>query len=191
MKRIVIGISGASGIIYGIRMLEVLRGKIETHLVITEQAKQTLSLETDFTLKAVESLASIIHADNDLSSSLASGSFKTLGMIIIPYSIKTLSAVANSYNQTLIARAADVNLKERRRMVLVVRETPLHLGHLKLMADVTRFGGVVLPPVPAFYLKPESISDIIDHTVGKALDLFEIQHQLFRHWHENKKRINK
>ena len=186
MRRLVIGISGASGVIYGIRMLEVLRGKIETHLVITEQAKQMLPLETDVTLKAVESIASYVHSDNDLSSSLASGSFKTLGMIIIPCSIKTLSAVANSYNQTLIARAADVNLKERRRIVLVVRETPLHLGHLKLMADVTRAGGVVLTPVPAFYLKPDSIADIIDHTVGKILDLFEIPHKLFRRWREEK-----
>ena len=183
MRSLVIGISGASGVIYGIRMLEVLRGKIETHLVMTEQAKQTLALETDMSVKAVESLASFIHSDNDLSSSLASGSFKTLGMIIIPCSIKTLSAVANSYNQTLIARAADVNLKERRRVVLVVRETPFHLGHIKLMAKVTKTGGVILPPVPAFYHKPESISDIIDHTVGKILDLFEIQHQLFQRWH--------
>ena len=182
MKRLVIGISGASGVIYGIRMLEVLRGKIETHLVMTEQAKQALSLETDLTVGAVESLASFVYSDNDLSSPLASGSFITQGMIIIPCSIKTLSAVANSYCQTLIARAADVNLKERRRVVLVVRETPLHLGHLRLMANVTEMGGIILPPVPAFYHRPKSIADIIDHTVGKILDLFEIPHKLYRRW---------
>lgn len=184
MKRLVVGISGASGVIYGIRMLEVLRGKIETHLVMTEQAKRTLSWETDLTVDAVESLASFVHSDNDLSSPIASGSFITQGMIIVPCSIKTLSAVANSYGQALIARAADVNLKERRRVVLVVRETPLHLGHIRLMAQVTEMGGVVLPPVPAFYHKPKSITDIIDYTVGKILDLFEIPHQLFHRWGE-------
>lgn len=182
MKRLVIGISGASGVIYGIRMLEVLRGKLETHLIMTERAKETLLHETAATLKDVESLAAFVHSDNDLSSSLASGSFLTQGMIIIPCSIKTLSAVANSYSQTLIARAADVNLKERRRVVLVVRETPLHLGHIRLMARVTEMGGVILPPLPAFYHRPETISDIIDHSIGKILDLFDIPHQLFRRW---------
>jgi len=182
MKRLVIGISGASGVIYGIRMLEVLRGKIETHLIMTERAKQTLSLETTMPAKAAESLASFAYSDNDLSSPLASGSFLTKGMIIIPCSIKTLSAVANSYSQTLIVRAADVNLKERRRVVLVVRETPLHLGHLRLMARVTEMGGVILPPMPAFYHRPETISEIIDHSIGKILDLFDITHQLFRRW---------
>jgi len=182
MKRLIIGISGASGVIYGIRMLEVLRGKIETHLIMTEQAKQTLSLETDVAVEAVESLASLVHLDNDLASPLSSGSFRTQGMIIIPCSIKTLSAVANSYSQTLIARAADVNLKERRRVVLVVRETPLHLGHLKLMAQVTEMGGIILPPVPAFYYKPKSVTDIVDYTLGKILDLFEIKHGLIRRW---------
>lgn len=170
--------------IYGIRMLEVLRGKIETHFVMSEQAKQTLTYETDLTLESVESLASFVYSDKDLSSPLASGSFKTQGMIIIPCSIKTLSAVANSYGQTLIGRSADVNLKERRRVVLVVRETPLHLGHLRLMARVTEMGGVVLPPVPAFYCRPKSVKDIVDHTVGKVLDLFEIRHELFRRWRE-------
>ncbi len=170
--------------IYGIRMLEVLRGKAETHLVMTDQAKKILACETDLTVKAVESLASFVHSDKDLSSPLASGSFINHGMIIIPCSIKSLSAVANSYTQSLIARAADVNLKERRRVVLVVRETPLHLGHLRLMAQVTEMGGVVLPPVPAFYHRPKSIMDIVDHTVGKALDLFEIPHKLFRRWGE-------
>jgi len=186
MKRLVIGISGASGVIYGIRMLEVLRGKLETHLILTEQAKQTLALETSITVSTVESLASFVQSDNDLSSPPASGSFLTQGMIIIPCSIKTLSAVANSYSQTLIARAADVNLKERRRVVLVVRETPLHLGHLRLMARVTEMGGVIFPPLPAFYHRPETISDIIDHSIGKILDLFDIPHHLFRRWREEK-----
>jgi len=185
MKRLVIGISGASGVIYGIRMLEVLRGKIETHLVMTEHAKQILSWETDITAETVESLASFVHSDNDLASPLSSGSFINQGMIIIPCSIKTLSAVANSYSQTLIARAADVNLKERRLVVLVVRETPLHLGHLRLMAQVTEMGGIILPPLPAFYHKPKTIADIIDHTVGKILDLLEISHDLYHRWRES------
>ena len=190
MKRLVIGISGASGVIYGIRMLEVLSGKIETHLIMTEQAKRTLALETDIAVETAESLASFVHFDSDLTSPLSSGSFRTQGMIIIPCSIKTLSAVANSYSQTLIARAADVNLKERRRVVLVVRETPLHLGHLRLMAQVTEIGGVVLPPVPAFYHRPNSITDIIDHTVGKILDLFEIPHKLYRRWREEEAKFH-
>ena len=182
MKRLIIGISGASGVIYGIRMLEVLKGKLETHLILTEQAKQTLALETSITAGTVEALASFVHSNNDLSSPLASGSFLAQGMVIIPCSIKTLSAVANSYSQALIARAADVNLKERRRVVLVVRETPLHLGHIRLMARVTEMGGVIFPPLPAFYHRPETVSDIIDHSIGKLLDLFDIPHQLFRRW---------
>ncbi len=174
--------------IYGIRMLEVLRGKVETHLIMTEQAKQTLSLETDVSVKAVESLASLVHSNDDLSSPLSSGSFITNGMIIIPCSIKTLSTVANSYSHTLISRAADVNLKERRPVVLVVRETPLHLGHLRLMSQVTEMGGVILPPVPAFYFNPKSVEDIVDYTLGKTLDLFEIPHTLFSRWGSQKRR---
>jgi len=185
MRRLIVGMSGASGVIYGIRMLEVLRGKIETHLIVTEHAKQTLVWETDIALSDVESLASYVHSDHDLSSPLASGSFRSLGMVIIPCSIKTLSAVANSYCQALIARAADVNLKERRRVVLAVRETPLHLGHLRLMTQVTEMGGVVFPPVPAFYHKPKSVSDLIEHTIGKILDLFEIRHKLSHPWRDD------
>lgn len=186
MKRLVIGISGASGVIYGIRLLEVLRGKIETHLIITQHAEQVISQETDVPLEAVKSLASCVHADNDLASPLASGSFLTQGMVIVPCSVKTLSTVANSHSQTLMSRAADVHLKERRRLVLVVRETPLHLGHLKLMAQVTEMGGVILPPVPAFYFRPKSIEAIIDYTLGKTLDLLEIPHALFRRWGSQK-----
>jgi len=184
-KPLVIGISGASGILFGIRLLEVLKGKQETHLIMTEQAKRTLSLETESSIKAAESLASFVHSNDDLSSPISSGSFQTSGMIIAPCSIKTLSAVANCYSHSLIARAADVNLKERRRVVLVVRETPLHLGHLKLMIQVTEMGGVILPPVPAFYYKPKSIMEIIDYTIGKVLDQFDITHHLFRRWEES------
>ena len=184
MKRLVIGITGASGVIYGIRLLQAMHGIAETHLVISERAKDILSLETDLALGEVEALASFVHSDSDLSSPLASGSFISHGMIIAPCSIKTLSAIANSYCQTLIARAADVNLKERRRVVLVVRETPLHLGHLRLMTQVTEIGGVILPPVPAFYQEPKTVMDIVDQTVGKVLDLFEIPHKLFRRWRE-------
>jgi 4-hydroxy-3-polyprenylbenzoate decarboxylase len=182
MKRLVIGITGASGAIYGVRLLEVIRGKIETHLIMTEQAKQTLLLETDLSVRDVESLASFVHSNDDLGSSLSSGSFITQGMVIIPCSIKTLSAVAHSYSQNLIGRAADVSLKERRRVVLVVRETPLHLGHIRLMALATEIGCVVLPPVPGFYHRPATIADIVNHTLGKILDLFDIPHELFRRW---------
>jgi flavin prenyltransferase len=185
MKRLVIGVTGASGVIYGIRLLQAMHGIIETHLVISERAKDILSLETDMALGEVEALASFVHSDNDLTSPLASGSFISQGMIIAPCSIKTLSSVANSCCQTLIARAADVNLKERRRVVLVVRETPLHLGHLRLMTRVTEIGGVILPPVPAFYQEPKTVMDIVDHTVGKVLDLFEIPHKLYRRWRED------
>jgi 4-hydroxy-3-polyprenylbenzoate decarboxylase len=184
MNRLVIGISGASGVIYGIRMLEVLRGKIETHLIMTEHAKRIISTETNVAVQTVESMASFVHDDNNLESPLASGSFMTQGMVIIPCSIKSLSAVANSYSQSLIARAADVNLKERRRVVLVVRETPLHLGHIRLMAYVMEMGGIILPPMPAFYQHPKTVSDIIDHTLGKVLDLFQISHDLYRRWRE-------
>jgi 4-hydroxy-3-polyprenylbenzoate decarboxylase len=184
MKPLVIGITGASGVIYGIRMLEVLRSRVETHLIMTEHAKQTLSLESDMSVEAVESLASATHANDDLAGPLASGSFITQGMIIIPCSIKTLSGIAQSYAQNLLIRAADVNLKERRRVVLVVRETPLHLGHLKLMAAVTEMGGIVLPPMPGFYNRPQTVTQLLDHTIGKILDLFEIQHELFPRWRQ-------
>lgn len=184
MKRLVIGMTGASGAIYGVRILEVLKGQAETHLIMTEQAKKTLLLETDVTIKSVESLASFVHTNEDLTDPLSSGSFMTAGMVIIPCSMKTLSAVANSYSQNLIGRAADVALKERRRLILVARETPLHLGHLKLMTMVTEMGAIVLPPMPGFYHRPETVSQLIDHTVGKVLDLFEIPHNLFRRWQE-------
>jgi flavin prenyltransferase len=187
MKRVIIGITGASGVIYGIRLLEVLATcRIETHLILTKNAKTNIALETDHSVHDVERLASEIHDDENLASSLSSGSFKTCGMVIIPCSMKTLSGVANSYDDNLLVRAADVTLKERRKLILVVRETPLHKGHLQLMYDVADLGGVILPPIPAFYFRPKDINDIINHTVGKVLDLLSIEHHLFPRWQGEK-----
>lgn len=186
MRRLIVGISGASGPIYGIRALEALRAipEIETHLVITASARRTIVEETRYKVAEVEALAHVVHDQRDIGASLASGSFRTSGMLIAPCSVKTLSGIAHSYNDNLLTRAADVCLKERRKLVLMVRETPLHLGHLELMAQVTRFGAIVLPPVPAFYHAPATIDDIVNQSVGKALDQFEIPHQLFRRWKE-------
>lgn len=182
MKRIVVGITGASGVIYGIRALEALRGKAETHLIISDSAKTTISLETTWQVVDIEAMASVVHDDHNLAASISSGSFRTDGMVILPCSIKTLSAVANSFNETLITRAADVSLKERRKLVLAVRETPLHTGHLRLMAQVSETGAILFPPVPGFYSRPATLDDIINHSVGKILDLFDIEHELFRRW---------
>lgn len=183
MKRIIIGITGASGVIYGIRLLEVLREKeVETHLILTNAAKTNIALETGFSVRQVEDFASEVHEINNLAAAISSGSFKTYGMVIIPCSIKTLSGVANSYNENLLVRAADVILKERRKLVLGVRETPLHKGHLELMIKVVDRGGIIFPPVPAFYHSPSGIDDIINHTIGKILDLFDIGHALYKRW---------
>jgi 4-hydroxy-3-polyprenylbenzoate decarboxylase len=183
MTRLVIGMSGASAVIYGIRLLEVVRAlKVESHLIITDPARDIIGLETDYDVAWVESLASHVHPVQDLGATIASGSFRTDGMVIVPCSIKTLSAVANSYNDNLLVRAADVTLKERRRLVLVVRETPLHGGHLRLMQMVSETGAVVYVPVPAFYARPQTIDDLIDHTVGRILDLFGIEHSLSTRW---------
>lgn len=184
MKRIVVAITGASGSIYGIRVLEVLQTipEIEVHLVISEAAATTIDSETDFTLEKVAALADVVHSNKNIGATISSGSFKTAGMIIAPCSIKTLSAVANSNTENLIVRAADVTLKERRKLVLVVRETPFHLGHLRNMTRVTETGGIILPPVPAFYNKPKTLEDIINHLVGRVLDIFEIEHRLFERW---------
>ncbi|HLE66896.1 MAG: 3-octaprenyl-4-hydroxybenzoate carboxy-lyase [Betaproteobacteria bacterium RIFCSPLOWO2_02_67_12] len=186
MRRLIVGISGASGAIYGIRALEVLRAipEIETHLVITASGRRTIAEETRYKAAEVEALAHVVHDQRDIGASLASGSFRTSGMLVAPCSVKTLSGIAHSYNDNLLTRAADVCLKERRKLVLLVRETPLHLGHLELMAQVTRYGAIVLPPVPAFYHGPATIDDIVNQSVGKALDQFEIPHQLFRRWKE-------
>ena len=183
MNRIIVGISGATGIIYGVRILKALRTcGVETHLVITQSAVKNLIIETEYTVADLESLAHTVYDVEDVGGAIASGSYRVDGMVIIPCSIKTLSAVANSFNYNLLVRAADVTLKERRRLVLVVRETPLHEGHLELMTKVARAGGIIMPPVPAFYHMPKTIDDLIDQTVGKVLDLFSIDGKLFKRW---------
>ncbi len=188
MKRIVVGISGASGVIYGIRLLKVLKEtELETHLVISEAAKQNILLETSLTVKEVEDLADKVYDPKNQAAAISSGSFKTSGMVIVPCAIKTLSGVAHSFNENLLIRAADVTLKERRRLILVVRETPLHKGHLALMRKVVDLGGIILPPVPAFYIVPKSIEDLIDHTIGKILDIMEIDHTLYKRWEGEEK----
>lgn len=171
--RLIVGISGASGVIFGIRALERLReAGVETHLVMTQAAKVTLAHETDCKVAQVEALASVVHRADDIGAAISSGSFQTLGMLVAPCSIRSLSEISTGVTSGLLARAADVALKERRRVVLMVRETPLHAGHLKSMLAVTEMGAIVAPPVPAFYGRPAHIDDIIDHAVGRALDLF-------------------
>lgn len=183
MKSIVVGITGASGVIYGVRFLEVLsKLGIETHFIITQAGLKNLEIETNYSKVELKAMASHVYDDEDLSASIASGSFQVGGMVVVPCSIKTLSAIANSYNNNLLVRAADVMLKERRKLVLLVRETPLHEGHLELMIKVNRMGGIVMPPVPAFYFHPKTIDDLINHTLGKVLDLFGIDHHLFNRW---------
>ncbi|MFE8152113.1 UbiX family flavin prenyltransferase [Brenneria goodwinii] len=186
MKRLIIGISGASGVIYGVRLLQVLQAVngIEAHLIMSQAARQTLSLETDFSLRDVQALADVVHDTRDIAASISSGSFKTAGMVILPCSIKTLSAIAHSYSDNLLARAADVVLKERRRLVLCVRETPLHLGHLRIMTAAAELGAIIMPPVPAFYHRPQSVQDIVDQTVNRVLDQFDItlSEDLFTRW---------
>ena len=182
MKSIIIGITGATGIIYGIRLLESLKGIAESHLIISNQAEQNLEYETDYSVNQIKKLATFSYYNDDLSARIASGSFKTDGMIIIPCSIKTLSSVANSYSESLISRAADVSLKERRKLVLAVRETPFSFGHLVLMKNATIMGAVILPLIPAFYHKPKTIDDIINQIVGKILDQFDIEHTLYERW---------
>lgn len=184
-NRLIVGISGSTGPHYGVRLLEVLREHrldIETHLILTDSARMTISYEMGRDPESVIRLAHIVHDERNVAASIASGSFVTDGMVVAPCSMKSLSAIANSYNDNLIARAADVCLKERRRLVLVVRETPLHLGHLRLMEHVTEAGGVILPPVPAFYHRPKSIEEVIDQTVTKVLDLFGIHLDLIQRW---------
>ena len=186
MKRLIVGISGASGAIYGVRLLQVLRdvAGIETHLVMSQAARQTLSLETDLSLRDVQALSDVVHDARDIAASISSGSFKTAGMVILPCSIKTLSGIVNSYTDTLVTRAADVVLKERRPLVLCVRETPLHLGHLRLMTQAAELGAVIMPPVPAFYHRPQTLDDVINQTVNRVLDQFDIDlpEDLFTRW---------
>ncbi|MFQ5555964.1 MAG: UbiX family flavin prenyltransferase [Acidimicrobiales bacterium] len=184
MGRLVVGITGASGVAYGVRLLEVLRDQpgIETHLVISDGAERTITLETDFTIAAVEGLADEVHPVHDIAAPIASGSFATIGMVVAPCSMSTLSAIASSHSSNLLQRAADVTLKERRPLVLLPRETPLHLGHARLLVRVIEIGAVAMPPVPAFYHRPETISDIVDHSVSRVLDLFGIENDLIRRW---------
>ena len=182
-KRLIVAITGASGTVYGVRLLQVLKETdVETHLVLTDSAKLTMAAETDFKPAQVEALASVVHSAKNVGASIASGSFATLGMVVAPCSINTMSEIAWGMTGNLISRAADVALKERRRLVLLVRETPLHAGHLKSMLQVTENGAIVMPPVPALYIKPTSIDEIIDHTVGRVLDLFHVETDLVKRW---------
>lgn len=183
-KRLVVGISGASGVILGIRLLEVMRAlpDWETHLIVSPAARVTIAQETDWRVSDVEALATRAYDNHDIGAALASGSFATAGMVIIPCSIKTLSAVANSYAEDLMARAADVTLKEGRPLVLVLRETPLHLGHIRLMATAAELGAILFPPVPAFYARPQTVDDIINGTVGRVLARLGIENELYHRW---------
>ena len=180
---LVLAITGASGVIYGVEMLRVLRelGQ-ETHLILSEAAGMNLAIETEHSIEEVKALASVVHSNKDMGAAVASGSFRTRGMIVAPCTVKTLSAVANSFTYNLVTRAADVTLKERRPLVLMVRETPLHKGHLELMARVADYGGIILPPMPAFYHRPQSVLDIVHHSLGKALDQLGVEHDLFERW---------
>ena len=182
-KRLIVGITGASGAIYGVRLLELLKSAgVETHLIVSRAAQVTLAYETDLKLADVERLATVVHPNNDIGAACSSGSFRTMGMIIAPCSIKTMAEVATGNTANLISRAADVALKERRRVVLLLRETPLHLGHIRSMAAVTEAGAIVYPPVPAFYAQPKSLADMVDHTLGRVLDLFDIEAGAVRRW---------
>ena len=180
------GISGASGAIYGIRLLELLRDvdDVETHLVITQSAGITIGLETDFTPEQVTALADVFYRFDDIAAAISSGSFRTMGMVVMPCSMKTLAGIAHSFSSNLLLRAADVTLKERRRLLIVSRETPLHLGHLRLMTAVTELGGIIMPPAPAFYHHPRTIDDIVNQTVNRALDLMGIAlpQDVFTRW---------
>ena len=180
----VVAISGASGSIYGIRVLQMLQQieDVKSHLVITSSAKSTIGVETEYSVSEIEILADEVHSARDIGASIASGSFKTSGMIVAPCSIKTLSAIANSFGADLVSRAADVTLKERRPLVLMVRETPFHLGHLRLMTKATEIGAVIYPPIPAFYNNPENLEDVVDHSVGRALDHLGIDVAGLKRW---------
>lgn len=188
-RRLIVGISGASGAVYGVRLLELLKGTdIETHLIMSRAAQVTLAYETDFKVSDVEKLATVVHSNQDIGAACSSGSFRTLGMVIAPCSIKTMSEIATGTTSNLLSRAADVALKERRRVVLMLRETPLHIGHIRNMATVTEAGAIVYPPVPAFYAKPKSLAELVDHTLGRVLDLFDIDLGLVRRWTGDKAR---
>lgn len=182
--RLIIAMSGASGVIYGIRLLEVLQqlAEVETHLVMSDSAKMNIAIETEWAAADVKAMADHVHSNKNIAASIASGSFKTAGMIVAPCSIKTLSAIANSYADSLIVRAADVVLKERRRLVLLPRETPLHTGHCELLYKASQIGAIIAPPMPAHYIKPQTIDDLVDHHVGRVLDLFDLDPGLVKRW---------
>lgn len=181
--RLIVGITGASGAVYGIRLLELLRGTpIRTHLIMSQAARITLAHETQWKVAEVEALADTVHPIADIGAACASGSFRTLGMVVAPCSVKTMSEIATGVTGNLLSRAADVVLKERRRLVLMLRETPLHLGHIRSMAAVTEAGAIVYPPVPAFYARPASLAEMVDHTLGRVLDLFDIDLGTVRRW---------
>ncbi len=184
--RLVVGISGASGAIYGVRLVEALVTipEVEVHLVMSRWAHHIIEEETDYDVERLTALATRVYDNGDLAASISSGSYLTDGMVVAPCSMKTLSAIANSYSDSLLSRAADVTLKEGRRLVLVVRETPLHLGHLKLMESVAQMGGTILPPVPAFYQRPQTVEDIVAHTVGRILSQWRLPHHLYTPWGE-------
>jgi 4-hydroxy-3-polyprenylbenzoate decarboxylase len=185
-KRLIVGISGASGVAYGVRLLQLLRNAgVETHLVMSKTAEVTFAYETDLKISDVVTLADKHHAISDMAASISSGSFKTMGMIVAPCSMRSMSEIASGVTTTLLTRAADVTLKERRRLVLMVRETPLHTGHLRTMTALSEIGAIIAPPVPAFYAKPDSLEDMIDHTVGRVLDLFDIDVGIVRRWSED------
>ena len=185
-KRIIVGITGATGVVYGIELLKQLRNNkgVETHLIISDSGKRNIALEANVTIKEIESMAHTVYNNDDLSGAPASGSFLTSGMIVAPCTIKTLSGIANSYSDSLLVRAADVTLKEKRRLVLLVRETPLHKGHLRLMSMAADMGAHILPPIPSFYHNPKTIEDIIHQTIGRVFDYFGIEHDLFKRWGE-------
>ena len=187
MKRIVVGMSGSSGVIYGIRMLEVLAQNpmVETHLILSQAAKMNIGIETEWSVADVEALADEVHNNKNIGASIASGSFKTAGMIVVPCSMKTLSGIANSYAANLIIRAADVMLKERRQLVIVPRESPLHTGHCELMLKASQYGAIICPPSPAFYSEPKTVDDIINHSVARVLDLFDIEMDGMKRWQGN------
>jgi 4-hydroxy-3-polyprenylbenzoate decarboxylase len=193
MKRLIVGISGASGVIYGIRMLEMHKtiGGVETHLVMSRYARMNIEIETTHTPQEVEALADEVHSYSNQAASISSGSFKTDGMVIAACSMKTLSAIANSAADNLLVRAADVVLKEQRRLVLMPREAPLHVGHCKLLYEVAQLGAVIAPPMPAFYNKPQTIDDLINHSVGRVLDLFDLDTGILKRWEGQNNRSDK
>jgi len=182
-KRLIVGVTGASGVIYGVRMLEVLRNQdIETHLIISEAGKLNIRIETDYDVDDVLAMAEVTYTNSQIAASISSGSFLTMGMVVAPCSVKTLSGIANSYTENLMIRAADVQLKEKRKLALLFRETPLHKGHLRLLSQAADMGAHIIPPIPAFYHRPKTIDDIINQSVGKVLDYMGIEHDLFQRW---------